>query len=283
MRRELALAIVLISLIRPATAASAAEGVDYFEVVGSIGPYRVGANLTIRDHRALVAAHYFYARKPADIPLTGDVTGETVTLREPGGGRFDLHLRPTTRQPPIPSISRHRRRWLERGPEVGTASRFVSASRPSEVPRGRTLSGRDAGACTNLRGAGATLPPRCHHRQRGRDRLGGIVPADDPRRENLCRSQPGAASRALAADLHALPAEQPRTSRSARDVRAERRRDGIERGSLVRRAWCHHIERASMPGRLTGLYRAAPHASCTWARPRGSTGSAAGPLRAASP
>lgn len=71
-------------------------------LAGQVGPYRIGVNLTIQDRHILVAGHYYYARKPIDIPLSGDVTGETVTLREPGGGIFRLHFETSDKSAPHP-------------------------------------------------------------------------------------------------------------------------------------------------------------------------------------
>lgn len=59
---------------------------------GSIGPYRIGAHLSIQDRREIVGAYYFYARKPIDIPLKAEVDGEHVVLREANGGIFELHF-----------------------------------------------------------------------------------------------------------------------------------------------------------------------------------------------
>ena len=38
---------------------------------GTIGPYRVGVNYTVRDNTEMVAAHYFYVSQGKDIALTG--------------------------------------------------------------------------------------------------------------------------------------------------------------------------------------------------------------------
>ncbi|PHY12682.1 hypothetical protein CSW58_10970, partial [Caulobacter sp. B11] len=59
---------------------------------GKVGAYPVGMQLTIRDHRDFVSGHYFYVRTLINIPLTGRMEGDTLTLQEPGGGVFRLHL-----------------------------------------------------------------------------------------------------------------------------------------------------------------------------------------------
>lgn len=80
-----------------ATAALAAAGRapaerGGLEVTGTIGPYAVGGLLTIENRNVFVSGHYFYASKLIDIPLTGTETGSELTLTEPGGGTFKLHL-----------------------------------------------------------------------------------------------------------------------------------------------------------------------------------------------
>ncbi len=90
-----AIAVVLaaFALAGPVAAQTAPpKGVTSMELIGTIGPYRVGANLTNQDYVQFVAGHYFYATKLADIPLTGRMDGESLTLSEPGGGVFRLHL-----------------------------------------------------------------------------------------------------------------------------------------------------------------------------------------------
>ncbi|MGY4397311.1 hypothetical protein ACVWZA_002505 [Sphingomonas sp. UYAg733] len=96
-----ALAIALIAIVSSASASAQAKEAKEWMALGWIGPYRVGVNLTIRDNTDLIAAHYFYAKNPIDIPLTVAVAGGKVTLREPGGGVFDLRFasndKPATR------------------------------------------------------------------------------------------------------------------------------------------------------------------------------------------
>jgi hypothetical protein len=97
--RKLAVGLALIlSLALPLAGASSAsaedppKGLSTFGVSGKVGTYPVGMQLTVRDHRQFVSGHYFYAKTLTDIPLTGGVDGETLTLKEPGGGTFRLHL-----------------------------------------------------------------------------------------------------------------------------------------------------------------------------------------------
>ena len=77
----------------PAIAAAVTEQM----LIGQVGPYGVGVHLTIRGSNIVLAGHYYYAKKPIDIPLTGLVTGESVMLREPGGGVFNLHFETSDR------------------------------------------------------------------------------------------------------------------------------------------------------------------------------------------
>jgi len=88
--RRLLMATAIIALTTTATAAT-----DPYETTGTLGPYRIGANLTVRNHTTLIAAYYFYAKNPIDIPLTGQITGEQIRLNEPSGGRFTLHFETT--------------------------------------------------------------------------------------------------------------------------------------------------------------------------------------------
>jgi hypothetical protein len=87
--------IAALSLCLAATtsfAQPAGSGVETVSLRGTIGAYRVGAALTLRDGGSLGAAHYFYARHLIDIPLHGTISLPEVTLQEPGGGTFRLHL-----------------------------------------------------------------------------------------------------------------------------------------------------------------------------------------------
>jgi hypothetical protein len=76
-----------------ATGAHAAPGAaETFEIDGTVGGHAVGGMLTLADPHTFASGHYFYASKLANIPLTGTVAGSDLTLAEPGGGNFALHL-----------------------------------------------------------------------------------------------------------------------------------------------------------------------------------------------
>jgi hypothetical protein len=68
------------------------KGLSTFGASGKIGTYPIGMQLTVRDHRDFVSGHYFYVKALTDIPLTGTMDGDILTLKEPGGGAFRLHL-----------------------------------------------------------------------------------------------------------------------------------------------------------------------------------------------
>jgi len=81
-------------------------------------------NVTLRDYVQFVVGRYFYARRPADIPLTGQVQGTAVTFKEPGGGVFRLHLvsmDPTSR-PPLTFYNSIRREGRGRNQRPMTSS-----------------------------------------------------------------------------------------------------------------------------------------------------------------
>jgi len=84
---------VLLSLIAfPALADAPPKGVSTQVAEVSVGPYRAGLNLVVRDNLTVEDAHYYYARTGQDIPLQVAAQGETFKLDEPGGGHFELHL-----------------------------------------------------------------------------------------------------------------------------------------------------------------------------------------------
>jgi hypothetical protein len=102
--KALALGLALtLGLAFSAVAGDPPKGMTTYELQGKVGPYPVGASITVEDHVRFVEGHYFYASKLADIPLTGKVDGETVTFEEPGGGVFRLHLvtNSATKQRPL--------------------------------------------------------------------------------------------------------------------------------------------------------------------------------------
>lgn len=85
-------ASAMLFLLSTGSGAQDAAVLETFVSDGSVGPYRAGLNLTIKDHREVVAAHYYYAKTGKDIPLTIAQVGEKLVLDEPGGGRMVLTL-----------------------------------------------------------------------------------------------------------------------------------------------------------------------------------------------
>ncbi|MFL6429613.1 MAG: hypothetical protein ACJ71S_15305 [Acidobacteriaceae bacterium] len=72
--------------------AAKTDPLESMETRGTIGPYRIGLNYTVRRNTELVAAHYFYVSQLKDIPLTGTVRGESVELQGTDGSTFRLHF-----------------------------------------------------------------------------------------------------------------------------------------------------------------------------------------------
>lgn len=87
----LGLAMTL-ALSSSASAGDPPKGLFTYGMSGKVGAYPVVMQLTIRDSRDFVSGHYFYVKTLANIPLTGRMEGDTLTLQEPGGGAFRLHL-----------------------------------------------------------------------------------------------------------------------------------------------------------------------------------------------
>jgi hypothetical protein len=85
-------ATLALALAPNARAEDPPKGLSTFGMSGKIGTYPVGMQLTVRDHRDFVSGHYFYVKTLTDIPLTGRMDGDILTLREPSGGAFRLHL-----------------------------------------------------------------------------------------------------------------------------------------------------------------------------------------------
>ena len=83
---------IMVMAIAATAVPVSAQSVEQYQLTGMIGRYRVGANLSVRNDRDIVAAHYFYASTRADIPLAGNISVEQVTLRGTDGGVFDLHF-----------------------------------------------------------------------------------------------------------------------------------------------------------------------------------------------
>ena len=78
---RIAAMLAVAALAGPAIAGPPPQGVTSMELVGTIGPYRVGANLTLQDYTQVTGGHYFYATKLTDIPLTGNVEGGQVEMQ----------------------------------------------------------------------------------------------------------------------------------------------------------------------------------------------------------
>jgi hypothetical protein len=70
-----------------------AQALETYELLGTVGTHAVGASITVKDGTAFDLGHYFYDSQLQDIPLTGSVSGRTVTLTEPGGGVFHLTMK----------------------------------------------------------------------------------------------------------------------------------------------------------------------------------------------
>lgn len=91
----------------PDTAASAAPtpqpAPDNYRLSGTLGPYPIGATLSVRPDQTVANAHYFYVKNLVDIPLSAQKSGEQITLSEPGGGRFTLHFETSDKKasPPL--------------------------------------------------------------------------------------------------------------------------------------------------------------------------------------
>ncbi|MFT9018338.1 hypothetical protein [Acetobacter malorum] len=90
----------------PDTAASAAPipqpVPDNYRLSGTLGPYPIGATLSVRPDQTVANAHYFYVKNLVDIPLSAQKSGEQITLSEPGGGRFTLHFETSDKKAPAP-------------------------------------------------------------------------------------------------------------------------------------------------------------------------------------
>jgi hypothetical protein len=80
------------ALLASSSAAAASESLITHELTGKVGPYPIGMQLQLRDNTVLTAAHYFYVKHLVDIPLTGRLSGQTMTLEGADGGVFKLHF-----------------------------------------------------------------------------------------------------------------------------------------------------------------------------------------------
>lgn len=90
----------------PGTTTSAAPipqpAPDNYRLSGTLGPYPIGATLSVRPDQTVANAHYFYVKNLVDIPLSAQKSGEQITLSEPGGGRFTLHFETSDKKAPAP-------------------------------------------------------------------------------------------------------------------------------------------------------------------------------------
>ncbi|WP_061508315.1 hypothetical protein [Acetobacter malorum] len=75
---------------------------DDYRLSGTLGPYPIGATLSVRPDQTVANAHYFYVKNLVDIPLSAQKSGEQITLSEPGGGRFTLHFETSDKKAPTP-------------------------------------------------------------------------------------------------------------------------------------------------------------------------------------
>ncbi|MGP8025515.1 MAG: hypothetical protein ACLPJJ_02185 [Acidocella sp.] len=90
--RLFVMAFVCLTLPSLAYGQPGLQGLWTLELLGSVGPYPVGVNITERDGKQFFAGHYFYASQCKNILLIGKVDGEAVTLTEPDGGVMHLHF-----------------------------------------------------------------------------------------------------------------------------------------------------------------------------------------------
>ena len=75
-----------------AVAQQVATDVLFYEASGQLGKYQIRLDIAVQNHDKFISAHYFYAMHTTDVPLTGEIDGEQVTLVEPEGAVFRLHL-----------------------------------------------------------------------------------------------------------------------------------------------------------------------------------------------
>ena len=68
------------------------DQLESMEMLGTVGPYRIGLNYTVRRHTDLVTAHYFYASQLKDVSLRGAVHGESVDFEGADGSIFHLQF-----------------------------------------------------------------------------------------------------------------------------------------------------------------------------------------------
>ncbi|BEU99951.1 hypothetical protein [Novosphingobium olei] len=138
MKRHILAAAALLALVPTGSPAQDAvhddAGLETFVTEGSVGPYRAGLNLTIKDRTRVVAAHYYYASIGKDIPLKVAQVGDKALLDEPGGARMALVL--TNADPKEP-------RPLNFGTSTGLAGDWTSGAKvlPTKFGFGMVLQG----------------------------------------------------------------------------------------------------------------------------------------------
>ena len=86
------LAIVVLLGFTGGSALPAQTALRSMVMLGTIGPYRVGVNYTVRDNTELVAAHYFYVSQGKDIALTGKAGDGGVEWKGADGSAFHLRF-----------------------------------------------------------------------------------------------------------------------------------------------------------------------------------------------
>ncbi|MCX2561982.1 hypothetical protein OQ252_11325 [Acetobacter farinalis] len=90
----------------PATPPPAAQtphpALENYRLSGTLGPYAIGATLSVLPDATPVEAHYFYVTHLVDIPLSVQRSGEQIVLSEADGGRFTLHFETNDPKAPHP-------------------------------------------------------------------------------------------------------------------------------------------------------------------------------------
>lgn len=128
------LAGAALAVMSPAARAQDEAGLETFVAEGSVGAYRAGLNLTIKDRVQVVAAHYYYESTGKDIPLAVTQAADKLTLDEPGGGRMVVALANSDASAPRP---------LNFGTSTGLTGTWTGAGKvlPVRFGFGTVLSG----------------------------------------------------------------------------------------------------------------------------------------------
>jgi hypothetical protein len=92
LERIVVLALTFSIVATAQSASSKDHELESMEARGTIGPYRIGLNYTVRHHTELVSAHYFYVTQLKNIPLRGAVRGGEVELEGEDGSTVRLHF-----------------------------------------------------------------------------------------------------------------------------------------------------------------------------------------------